>query len=625
MVSALLHLDIHGLPAPGAADLCKAAATLITRLHQQGVRPALLLQCSSAAEAAACLAVLQPAAEAAGAPFSLVQPSQLPVALRLGLDQLAPTLPPAIAVISLSDSSAAASLAASLGCGAVEHLPARGTTPPQLQAWGLQAVAGLAAARAAVRPLVVGYVMKESRQLVLAQQGMLPLLPVPSPAQQAAGGVAPAAATSSAGKAQAAAAAASSAGQAAGAAGQDPAMVFVPLDLGSSLPAQLALCQLVLQKLTDCLQPGGGGAVAELTPEAQALLALLPQGLQQGQQQQQGQRQQQQQQQQGQHTWPPPPPVCLMDPAESLQPIMDRAQLIPHLEQAALAVRQRAIPMRAPASLLLSRFDAAGTPRQLAAAGVGLPCIVKPQAACGVAEAHQMAFVLHSSGFDDLEVPLPAVAQEYVDHGGVVWKVYVAGGQVFWAQRKSTPDLGPLARRLAEDPEADIPSSIGFDSLQSLPTTLPWLRQLAAPAPAAAAAAAAVAAAGPGAAEGTTGGAGEQQAAAAGASLAQPAAAAAASGAQAALPPGYELMRRPTFEAVAAALRQQLGLTLFGFDLVFDRAAGELVIIDVNYFPSFKGIPEAPAALQAALRQRYAQHIAAWQAQQAQLGQHGRP
>lgn len=35
-----------------------------------------------------------------------------------------------------------------------------------------------------------------------------------------------------------------------------------------------------------------------------------------------------------------------------------------------------------------------------------------------------------SSGFDDLEVPLPAVAQEYVDHGGVVWKVYVAGEQV---------------------------------------------------------------------------------------------------------------------------------------------------------------------------------------------------
>jgi hypothetical protein len=34
-------------------------------------------------------------------------------------------------------------------------------------------------------------------------------------------------------------------------------------------------------------------------------------------------------------------------------------------------------------------------------------------------------------------------------------------------------------------------------------------------------------------------------------------------------------------------------------------AAGELVIVDVNYFPSFNGIPEAPEALQAALWERY--------------------
>lgn len=144
-------------------------------------------------------------------------------------------------------------------------------------------------------------------------------------------------------------------------------------------------------------------------------------------------------------------------------------------------------------------------------------------------------------------------------------------GQVFWTQRKSTPDLGPLARKLADDPDADIPSSIGFDSLKSLPTTLPWLRQLAPPAHAAAPAAVAAAAAttlDPGAAASSAGGPSKQLEAAAGP---QPA----AGGAQAALPPGYELMRRPTFEAVATALRQQLGLTLFGFDLVFDRVAGK--------------------------------------------------
>lgn len=147
---------------------------------------------------------------------------------------------------------------------------------------------------------------------------------------------------------------------------------------------------------------------------------------------------------------------------------------------------------------------------------------------------------------------------------------------MFWTHRKSTPDLGPLARRLASNPDANIPTSIAFDSLKSLPTTLPWLRQLDPPAPAPAVAAApAAAGAGPAAAGSAKGGPSEQLPAAAAAGLQEPGAAAAAGEAQAALPPGYELMRRPTFEAVAAALRQQLGLTLFGFDLVLDRAAGK--------------------------------------------------
>lgn len=164
-------------------------------------------------------------------------------------------------------------------------------------------------------------------------------------------------------------------------------MCFVPLDLGSFLPRQLAGCHLVLQKLTDCLQPSGGsGAVAALTPEAAVLLELL----------------EEQQAAAGAVAGGAAaaaavsrPPICLVDPAAALHPIMDRAALVQHLEAAALAVRQQAIPMRAPASLLLQAFDAAATPRALATAGVALPCIVKPQVACGVAEAHQMAFVLH--------------------------------------------------------------------------------------------------------------------------------------------------------------------------------------------------------------------------------------
>ena len=67
---------------------------------------------------------------------------------------------------------------------------------------------------------------------------------------------------------------------------------------------------------------------------------------------------------------------------------------------------------------------------QLRPANMELPVVVKPAAACGVAAAHSMAIVLHPSGFADLQVPLPAVVQEYVDHGAQLHKVYVLGSQV---------------------------------------------------------------------------------------------------------------------------------------------------------------------------------------------------
>ena len=402
----------------------------------------------------------------------------------LVMTQLAAAAPQGVVCISIADSPTAASQAAELGCASVEQLPPRGASEAAVHAAALQAVVRQAAAvrqaQGLAPPLVVGYVMKQSRQLALSQQGMLPLLPAAAAEPAAAGSAAGSqAAGAAAGAAAAAAAAAGAAAAAAGAAAPAAAaaaaaaaalakrpLCCVPLDLHGPLQRQLAGCHMVLQKLTDCLQGGGSGAVAALNPEAHALLAAL-------------------EQQQAAAAAGGGAPICLVDPVPALRPVMDRAALVEHLEAAALAVRQQAIPMRAPATVLLPGFDAAGTPRALAAAGVGLPCIVKPRAACGVAEAHQMAFVLHrcaacwgltrqlhtvrwalllapvcpgaalasdadtlhsphrspchgphppslgrSSGFADLEVPLPAVAQEYVDHGGVVWKVYVAGQQV---------------------------------------------------------------------------------------------------------------------------------------------------------------------------------------------------
>ena len=291
----------------------------------------------------------------------------------LALDQLAPADPASIVFVSVADSTGCATQAATLGCTSCEHLPARSASGAALQAAALQAVAWHVAearlARGLAPALLVGYAMKESRQLALGKQGMLPLLPPAATAPE--GGAARQPPDGGA------------AGQAPQPAAPERPLCFFPLDLGSPLAPQLRRCHIVLQKLSDHLQPSGGGsgAVAQFTPEATALLAHL----EQQQHAAMGTAGQEQQQQ----------AICLVDSAAALRPALDRAALVQHLEAAALAVRQQAIPMRAPATVLLRGFDAAATPRALAAAGVGLPCIVKPQAACGMAEAHQMAFVLN--------------------------------------------------------------------------------------------------------------------------------------------------------------------------------------------------------------------------------------
>lgn len=54
--------------------------------------------------------------------------------------------------------------------------------------------------------------------------------------------------------------------------------------------------------------------------------------------------------------------------------------------------------------------------------------------------------------------------------------------------------------------------------------------------------------------------------------------------------------RRPTApsqkvaEKLVKALREDLGVDLFGVDIIFDQRTGFYSVIDVNYFPSYRGV-----------------------------------
>jgi ribosomal protein S6--L-glutamate ligase len=51
----------------------------------------------------------------------------------------------------------------------------------------------------------------------------------------------------------------------------------------------------------------------------------------------------------------------------------------------------------------------------------------------------------------------------------------------------------------------------------------------------------------------------------------------------------------PALRRIARGVRQEFGLRLFGVDVL--ESAGELAIVDVNEFPNYTGVDEAPAAI----------------------------
>lgn len=173
----------------------------------------------------------------------------------------------------------------------------------------------------------------------------------------------------------------------------------------------------------------------------------------------------------------------------------------------------------------------------LQSANMKLPAIVKPRIACGASDAHTMAVVFRKEGFNGLAVPLPAVIQEYVDHGASQYKMYIVGNKLLCSCRKSTPNGKALASSNNDAPV------IIFDSLKSLPIA---------------------GSTGEGPTTHNSGG-------------------------------GLEDLNSQAVEASSDWLRHRLELTIIGFDLVVQAGTGDYVVVDVNYFPSFKDVPDAEA------------------------------
>jgi hypothetical protein len=219
--------------------------------------------------------------------------------------------------------------------------------------------------------------------------------------------------------------------------------------------------------------------------------------------------------------------VVLIDSIDPLMDcVLDRVAMYEIIDEIARVARKTcAMPVR---SAVWSVLDDHHHP-------VLIPCLLKPRAACGVEYAHQMALVLKKEGVEDCELDYPLVAQEYINHSGVLFKVYVAGTHVLVEQKQSMPDIPHT-----NTDDDDIPSCIEFDSLHGLPKRLPWIS-----------------------AESSSGHVRR---------------------------PSFTILNDRFFQQLGEVVRQHVKFSVFGFDVVFDEQAGEAIIVDLNYFPSFGGL-----------------------------------
>lgn len=329
--------------------------------------------------------------------------------------------------------------------------------------------------------LVIGYIMKPSREEDFAKRGALPLSPTPN------------------------------------------GLIFFPLNHELSIASQLQQVDVVLHKATDEIFSLKMGNSAEIGNEV-----IFTEGMQKLQRCIESQT-----------------GCCIIDPFQKIYPILDRLkiqQILVGLERVCTGSTYR---IRGPRFLQVDSFEDPDLQQRLNEAKLSLPNLVKPQVACGVADAHSMAIVFKVDDYKGLNVPLPAVIQEYVDHSSRLFKFYVLGKKVFYAMKKSIPNAATLMNSSGETKL----KPLLFDSLKSLPISKENHQ----------------------------------------------------------LDVGSMPIDHNLVTDAAHWLRDLLDLTIFGFDVVVEESTGDHVIVDLNYLPSFKEVPddEAIPAFWEAMKERF--------------------
>ncbi|GFQ01173.1 inositol-tetrakisphosphate 1-kinase 2 [Phtheirospermum japonicum] len=211
------------------------------------------------------------------------------------------------------------------------------------------------------------------------------------------------------------------------------------------------------------------------------------------------------------------PEVTVLDPPDAIQQVYNRQSMLQDVADLNLSDVYGKVGV--PKQLVIKK-DPSSIPGAVNKAGLRLPIVAKPL----VAKSHELSLAYDEFSLQKLEPPL--VLQEFINHGGVLFKVYIVGEAIKVLRRFSLPDVS----------KRELTKNAGVYRF---------------PRVSCAAASADEADLDPCVAE---------------------------------LPP------RPLLERLAKELRRRLGLRLFNLDIIREHGTRDnYYVIDINYFPAKRG------------------------------------
>ncbi|KAK3907991.1 Inositol-tetrakisphosphate 1-kinase [Frankliniella fusca] len=217
------------------------------------------------------------------------------------------------------------------------------------------------------------------------------------------------------------------------------------------------------------------------------------------------------------------PEVIVVDPLDGVRSLMDRSRYYRIVQNSDLAEDK----VFTPTFVDLTSTDLNENLQRLNNAGVTYPFICKPSVSHG-SDAHQMAIVFNEEGVADCRPP--CVAQSFINHNAVLYKIYIVGDDFNVSERPSLKNFAPSGAKTIFFTTSDVSKP---DSRSSL-TVLDPKDSAVAP------------------------------------------------------PSDLDVQR---LQHIVSTLRRELGMLLLGVDVVIEHASGRFGIIDVNVFPSYEGFP----------------------------------